>query len=247
MADRDRGSPHVLAPGQWRLSEVDIFCDLPPQDMERISASAPMREVPAGTLLLRPGQGNEVLFILKRGRVRLYRVTADGRTLTLSIVDKGDIFGEMQLLGQSLQETYAETLEPSVVCIMSKDDVYRLLLADARVSARIVTALGHRVTDLERRLEQAVFRTVPSRVASTLVALAGSDRGADVRLTHEQLADLVGTTRETTTKVLGDLRDRGLVDLRRGRIRVRDIAVLRALADDPSWSASTGGHTSRTA
>ena len=73
--------------------------------------------------------------------------------------------------------------------------------------------------------------------------MASSGRG-DVRLTHEQLADLIGTTRETTTKVLGDLRDRGLVSLRRGRVGVIDAAGLRRLADGEGLSPSIGGRRS---
>ncbi len=228
----------------WRLSEFDIFQDLAPEDMDRIARSAPMREVPAGTLLISPDQPGEILFILKRGRVRLYRLAFDGRTLTTAIVEAGQIFGEMVLLGQRLDDTYAEALDASVVCLMSRDDVYRLLLSDARIAARIAESLGARVADLERRLGDTVLKSVPARITSALAALSGTDH-TDIRLTHAQLADLVGTTRETMTKVLGDLRDRDLVSMRRGRIRVKDAARLGALCDDTSLAPVTGGHIPR--
>ena len=228
----------------WRLSEVDLFQDLSPADMAVIEKSAPMREVETGSLLFAPGSPHEVLFFLKRGRVRLYRLTADGRSLTMSLVEQGQVFGEMELLGQSMEGSHAETLEPSLLCVMSRADVYGLLLADARIAARIATTLGRRVADLEQRLEAAVFSPVPSRIASTLVTLAAPGSG-DIRLTHEQLAGLVGTTRETTTKVLGDLRDRRVVDLRRGRIRVLDSRLLESLSNDPAWTTTTGGHSAR--
>ncbi|MBI1378995.1 MAG: helix-turn-helix domain-containing protein [Frankiales bacterium] len=214
--------------------------------MERIARAAPMREVGASTVVYRPGDEHPVLFILKRGRVRVYRLAEDGRSLTMSIVERGEIFGEMPELGLRMAGSGAETLEPSLVCLMSRDDVERLVLGDGRVAARLATTLGERVSELERRLEDAVFRSVPSRVASTLALLAGSGDD-DVRLTHEQLADLVGTTRETVTKVLGDLRGRGLVTSRRGRIRVQDRAALADLATSGGSTAVTGGHAVRRA
>lgn len=236
---------HRWAP-EWRLAEFDIFRDLSAPDMERIARAAPMREVGAGTTLYRPGDENPVLFILKRGRARVYRLAADGRSLTMSMVEGGEIFGEMPELGLRMAGSGAETLEPSLLCLMSRDDVRQLLLGDGRIAARLAEKLGERVTELERRLEDAVFRPVPARVASTLALLAGSGDD-DVRLTHEQLADLVGTTRETVTKVLGDLRDRGLVTSRRGRIRVHDSRALADLAASGGSTAVTGGHTSRRA
>lgn len=230
----------------WRLSEFDIFRDLTEEEMEGIARSAPMREVAFGALLISPDLHGEVLFILKKGRVRLYRLAADGRSLTTAIIEAGQIFGEMVTLGQQMDDTYGEAIDRCVVCIMSRNDVYQLLLSDPRISARIAETLGARVAELERRLGDTVLMSVPSRIASALAAMASSGRG-DVRLTHEQLADLIGTTRETTTKVLGDLRERGLINLRRGRISVVDAPGLRRLADGDGPSTATGGRRSRDA
>ncbi|MBI1352341.1 MAG: cyclic nucleotide-binding domain-containing protein [Actinomycetales bacterium] len=224
----------------WRLSEFDIFRDLSPEEMDGIARSAPMREVSLGTLLISPGQASEVLFILKKGRVRLYRLGPDGRSLTTAIIEAGQLFGEMLALGQQMDDAYAEALDRCVVCVMSREDVHRLMLSDPRIASRIAESLGARVAELERRLGDTVLKSVPARIASALAAMAGSGR-ADVRLTHEQLADLVGTSRETTTKVLGDLKDRGLVNLRRGRITVIDPNGLRQVSEIDSLTPVTGG------
>ena len=243
MPDRlhDLGQPAWADAGRvWRLSEFDIFRDLSEREMDGIARSAPMREVAMGTVLISPDQGGEVLFILKKGRVRIYRLGADGRSLTTSIIEAGQLFGDMVALGQRMDDTYAEALDRCVVCIMSRNDVHQLLLSDPRIAARIAESLGARVAELERRLGDTVLKSVPARIASALAAMAGDGR-ADVRLTHEQLADLVGTTRETTTKVLGDLRDRRLVQLKRGRIVVVDGTGLRRVAERDSFSTVLGG------
>ncbi len=216
----------------WCMSEVDIFSDLAEDEMAVIADAAPMRSYAAGELLHTPQQHSEALYILKQGRVRIFRLSPDGRALTTAVLSPGTIFGEMVVVGQSMHDNYAEALDDVVVCVMTRPDVHRLLLADPRIASRISEILGRRLAALEQRLSDAVFKSVPQRVAETLLTLATQrtlGRSLVVQVTHEQLAALVGTSRETTTKVLGELAARDLVALGRGRITVLDTAGLRAL------------------
>lgn len=221
----------------WCMSEVDIFADLDEAEMAAMAEAAPMRTYPAGALVYTPHQPLEALFILKRGRIRIFRVSADGRALTTAIVNPGTIFGEMVIVGQQMHGSFAEALDEVVVCVMTKDDVQRLLLGDQRIAARISETLGRRLAELEQRLSDVVFKSVSQRIAGTLVVLAAGRRprplgsGVSIHLTHEQLAALAGTSRETTTKVLGDLADQGLLSLGRGRITLQDTDQLTHLAD----------------
>lgn len=222
------GNPERL----WCMSEVDIFADLDEQEMESMAQAAPMRDYPAGSLVYSPHQPVQTLFILKRGRIRIFRVSADGRVLTTAIIEPGTIFGEMVAVGQQMHDSFAEAMDEVVVCVMSQADVRRLLLGDARIATRIAETMGRRLGELERRLSDTVFKSVPERVAATLATLAQRRnrlRAGSVRITHEQLAALAGTSRETTTKVLGDLAGQGLIVLGRGRITVVDVDGLRAL------------------
>ncbi len=215
----------------WCLAEVDIFADLSPAEMEQMAQAAPMRRYRPGEMVWTPDQPTEALFILKQGRVRIFRVSADGRALTTAIVGPGTIFGEMVVVGQLMHGNYAEALEEAVVCVMTRRDVHRLLLADPRIAARISEILGRRLATLEQRLSDAVFKSVPARVAGALLTLASPralGRGRVAHVTHSQLADLAGTSRETATKVLGELADAGLVQLGRGRIAIRDEDGLRS-------------------
>lgn len=225
----------------WCMAEVDIFADLADHEMEAIAAAAPMRQFAAGELLYSPPDPLERLFILKGGRVRIFRVSADGRALTTAILTPGTVFGEMLLLGQQMHDNYAEALDDVTVCVMSRADVQRFLLSDARIAARISSLLGDRVAQLEQRLADTLFKSVPQRVARTLCLLAedsdpgrlrGLGRGVHIALTHEQVAALAGTSRETTTKVLGEYADLGLLRLGRGRITIVDLARLAEQAGD---------------
>lgn len=216
--------------------------DLDRREMADVAARAGMRSLDRGSLVWSPADGAEVLYIVKKGRVRLVRSTADGRTLTLAVLGPGALFGQMRLLGQDMRSSAAEAFDDVVLCQMSESDVRSILLADPRIAARITEGLGRRLAELEERLADALLKTAPQRVASTLVALAVSApppprlsglRGREVRLTHAQLADLVGTTRETTTKVLGDLQAHGVVALRRGSVVVLDVDELRRQSEAP--------------
>lgn len=220
----------------WCMSEVDIFRDLSDAEMDAMAQAAPMRRFERGSLVYTPHQPVEALFILKQGRIRIFRVSPDGRALTTAIVEPGTIFGEMVIVGQQMHDSFAEALDDVVVCVMTTADVRRLLLGDARIAARISETLGRRIGELEQKFTDAVFKSVPERVAGALATLAAASsgraigRGVQVKLTHEQLAALAATSRETTTKILGELADQGLVSLGRGRITVLDEARLRQLA-----------------
>jgi CRP-like cAMP-binding protein len=145
----------------------------------------------------------------------------------------------MVLVGQHMYNNYAEAIDEAVVCVMSRADVRKFLLSDPRIVTRITTILGERLIEMERRLSDTVFKSVPQRVAATLNTLAGQQRRhrlgsrhAVVALTHEQLAALVGTSRETATKTLNELADRSLVRLARGKITILDPEGITAEAGD---------------
>jgi CRP-like cAMP-binding protein len=221
------------------MSEVDIFADLSPAEMDALAAVMPMKTYAAAELLYSPHNPVETLFILKKGRVRIFRIAADGRALTTALITPGTIFGEMVLLGQHMYDNYAEALDEAIVCVMSRSHVQQHLLSDPRIATRITEILGQRLIEMERRLSDTVFKSVPQRIAGTLATLAGQQRRlgvgprtAQVALTHEQLAALVGTSRETATKVLGELADRGLIRLARGKITIVDLAGISAEAGD---------------
>lgn len=172
----------------WCMAEVDIFCDLNTAEMDAMSAAAPMRTYAAGELVYTPHQPLETLYILKKGRIRIFRVSPEGRALTTAIIEPGTIFGEMIIVGQQMHDSFAEALDDVVVCVMTKADVQRLLLGDVRIAARISETLGRRLGEREQRLSDATFKTVPERIAGTLLTLAGDQsshplsRGIQVKL-----------------------------------------------------------------
>jgi CRP-like cAMP-binding protein len=224
---------------QQYLHTIDIFRDLSHEEVEQLGKRAPMRRVPAGTIFYSPEQPTEVLFILKEGRVRLYSLSLAGRELTLDILEEGTVFGEMSLLGQQLQSSFAEAMTPCLLCLMSREDVKTLLLGDARIAYRLLETLSQRLLTIEHRLSDIAFRHAPERIAAQLLALPrqsqnwlGRKTDPEVRCTHEELAGLVGVHRETVTKILNDFRQQQLVELKRGRIVLLDLNRLTMLVEE---------------
>jgi CRP-like cAMP-binding protein len=221
------------------LKAIDIFQDLDPDEIEHVGKRAPMQWVKPGTVFYSPEQSAEVLFILKEGRVRLYHLSPEGKALTTALLDAGTIFGEMALMGQRLHESYAEAETRCLLCLMSREDVKATLLSDPRIATRIAEILGQRLVNAERRLSDFAFKSLPQRLANVLLELAEPPRlrlfrdtdTLEARTTHEALGEMIGTHRETTTKILNEFRVQGLIELRRGKIIILDKAGLSNRAE----------------
>lgn len=222
------------------LNEVDLFADLSPAEMTALDQMLPERRFSAGELVFSQSEPVSALFVLKSGRVRVFRVAEDGKTLTLAILEPGAVFGEMLLVGQRMYENYAEAIEESVICQLTAEDVERHLVADPRIALRIAKLLGDQVARLEERLTDLALRPLAACTAKTLLTLARTapttalssrlGHGGTIRITHEQLAGLLGATREGTSKVLSEFATQGYIRQARGRITVKDAQGLRAAA-----------------
>lgn len=220
------------------LRAADIFRGLTDDDMERVGQMTVMSQCARGQTVYAPGETREALFLLKRGRVQIYRLSADGKKLVLSTVEPGTVFGDMTLTGQRMLDSYAEAAEDSMLCVMSQHDLEALILEYPTVGVQLVRLLSAHVRELEDRLEESSLRDVPSRVAAALVRIQ-AQQGGTVAMTHQELADIVGTHRETVTRTLGDFRDRGLIALQRSHIDIIDPEALRVLAGHSDGRAAS--------
>lgn len=219
-------SASVPADEQYCIAEVDLFRDLSRREMAALSARAPRRTLEPGQVVYSPAEPKQVLFIVKRGRIRLYRVAADGRAVTNAVLEPGAVFGDMEPLGLRMRGNWADALEVAELCLMSPTDVRELLFADHRIALRIAESLSTRIDELEQRLTDLSCKTIDERLSATLCSLARRQPDKPIKLTHQQLASLVGASRERTTTALGQLARHDLVSVRRGKITIRDFHAL---------------------
>ena len=198
------------------LSAMDIFSDLSEEEIEAIMGGAPMRTAKSGTVFYGSDEGPEVLFLLKSGKVELYRQLADGKRLTLAIVEAGSFFGEMSLVGQRLLGTCARALEDSVICALSRHDVQTLMLEHPTVAMRVIEVLARRLQQTRDGLQEMAFNDVTGRVAGLLLRLSGEDANAVEGYSHQDLAAMVGCLRESVTVAIGrkriEITDRGQLE-----------------------------------
>jgi CRP/FNR family cyclic AMP-dependent transcriptional regulator len=214
------------------LSAIDVFRDLPREEVERLAKTTTMFTCPRGRTIYRPGETNEALFLLKKGRVQIVRESADGKRLVSAILGPETFFGEMALIGQRFpRDSAAVAVEDALVCVLSRRDLESLILKHPRVGLRFLEQISARLLDTEAVVEEFAFKSIAARLAGVLLRLAGETPDRTIRASHQELADMVATYRETVTLTLHDFRGRGLVELGRRSIRVLDTGGLEALAE----------------
>lgn len=215
------------------LSNIEIFQDLSKSELEEMDRQITMSTCEPGRIFYMPEETGEVLFLLKKGRVQLYRISPNGKKLVVATLGPGTIFGEMSLVGQGMHNTFAEALDECLLCVMSRPDVERLMREKPQVAFRFVEALGERMTSLESRLEEIAFKSIPARLASLLLRLADEqgDGAVVAGYTHQDLGEFLGTYRETITQTLNDFKAQGLVKISRKRVDIIDRNSLELLAE----------------
>lgn len=182
------------------------------------------------------GPANE-LYLLEQGRVRLFNKSAQGRNLTLSVVEPGDIFGELALFPNRHWASHAQALSDGVLYAVPSRKLQALLEQDPTLVLRVMENLGRRLQAAERRLGDLVFKSVPERLAALLLDMVGpaarQGRGParlPNRYTHLQLAEMINTHRETVTKIFNRFRDDRLLEFDRRGIVLLDMERLREMA-----------------
>jgi len=227
-----RWQPGAATPPKECMLAMDLFCDLEPAAIAAFEQQTEMRTCRKGQILYSQEDRAEVLFLLKRGRVQLYRLTPSGKRLELGVIEPGAFFGEMPLVGETLRHTFAEATEDSLICVMSRSDITRLMRERSEVALRMIEVLSRRLALCEARLEEMAYRSVPARIAAVLLRLSQGHSGEAVPITHQELGDMIGALRESVTKVLDDFQRAELVELSRGRVVLRDVAGLQARLEE---------------
>lgn len=212
------------------LKMVDIFQGLSRAEMQEMDQTTTMSTCRRGKIFYQPEDTSEVLFILKKGRVQLYRISPEGKKLIVSSVGPGTIFGEMAIVGQRMHNTFAEAIKDCLLCVMSRHDVERLILGKPSVALRIMDLMANRLSEAEIRLEDMAFKSIPARLASLLLRLYEEQGNIIYGYTHQDLAEAVGTYRETTTQVLNDFKAQGLIEIGRKRINILNPAGLELIS-----------------
>ncbi len=174
---------------------------------------------------------------MQQGRVKISRLSEDGREATLTLVGPGEFFGEECLLDATTRETIAEVLEPAQTLRVPREELIPALQSHPPFAVAVARLMNGRRRVAETRVEEMAFKTVRSRLAALLARLARSHGSSapggillDLSLAHQDLAGQIGSTRETTTLTLNEFRRGGLLRIDHCRILIRDLGGLEAIA-----------------
>ena len=180
-----------------------------------------------------PGQPADTVYLLKQGRVKISRVNEKGQEATICLLEPGEIFGEVEAMDGTLRETLVQALEPVLVCEITRENFLRFLDRCPAVGIHLLKKIGGRLRDIESKFGDLVFQNAPARLAKLLLQLGESmgDRDQDrirlnVRLTHQNLANLIGTSRETVSALLSQFQRQGLLIQDRRQICLLDTDAL---------------------
>ena len=204
----------------WYLMNMDVFKDLSREDyaiIDRDSASLSIRK--RETLPFQ-GTAETYIYFLKRGTIKLVKHTAVGRSVALDVLKEGTLFGEVNgVLAGHGEDLTAEALEDCFLCRMNKRNFDHLMTVVPCLSKRVTKIIGLRFKKIENRLSELLYSTVEERLARVLLYLASEfgvcekDRTViQVRLTHNDLSELIASTRETVTLTVNSFKSKGLVD-----------------------------------
>lgn len=213
------------------LRQVEIFQDLTETQIYEVERNARISAAGQGRILYQPDEKPEALFLLKTGQVQIYRISPDGKRFVISNIAPGMFFGEMALLGQSVYDSFAETLEDSTLCVIGRRDLEYLIGRYPTVGVRIMQALADRLSEAEGQLEDLALKSLTSRLATLILRLTSEANARVTGLTHNDLAERVGTSRETATQALNELKGAGLIAIGRKRIDVLNRPALQDVAE----------------
>lgn len=220
------------------VSEGDIFRDLSAEQRANVERLISYSTYPAGQIFHSPAEYGEQLFVLRSGRVRVYKLSAEGRALTLAVLEPVTIFGEMTLVGQWMHDSFAEAMVECDIGVIRREVLRKILASYPEVALNFMELMGQRLREMENKLADIAFKSVPQRLATVLLNLAGHPGVQPpsaapptlVRYTHQQLAEMIGSYRETVTKAIGEFREAGLIKIEDDAISLTDLEKLQRLA-----------------
>lgn len=219
------------------LREHPFFAPLSESLTARIEELVYHREYEPRQVIYFPGDPCDHLYWVRHGSARVTRTSGDGRELTFRHLLEGDLFGEECLAAPLRHTTYAEALERSLLCLVRTDDFLRVLEAESELALAMARHVTRRMLETETVLAETVFKPVRNRVAAGLLRLynrTGRDNQGVIRITHQEIANLAGSTRETTTAVLHGFKKDGIVEIANRRVTILDPLALEQLARSTS-------------
>ena len=202
------------------LKSIPLFSGLVDSELEQIVALVKTRSFKKNSVIVTQGDDTASFYIVVDGRLRVFRDDEDGNEVILNDLQKGSWFGELAMLADTTRSASVVTLEPSQLGIISKHDLEQLMVQNPRLTLGIAKFLARRVVELTEDVSDMAMLDVYGRVARTLEKHAREEDGRLItgRFTHQEIAAMVGASREMISKILKELKIGGYIEVEEKRI-----------------------------
>ncbi|MEM1324296.1 MAG: Crp/Fnr family transcriptional regulator [Bacteroidota bacterium] len=216
------------------LKQFPLFDCLNAQEIEMLSNMVELKVKPRYSYIYYPNDPSDAVMFLVKGAVKICIHSSDGREIIKSVLHPTAMFGELAMVGEERRKDYAQAMNEEVHMLVLKiSDLQRLIQSNGQLSLKIITMLGTRLRTAESRLEALIFKDARTRIIDFLkdsVEKRGRRIGYEMLLKHcltqQDIANITGTSRQTVTSVLNDLRKSDLIYFNRRSILIRDLAKL---------------------
>ncbi len=195
------------------ISIVPIFNHLDTSEMSEIVKETNSVKHPRGHTIYHAGDTSDGLYIVHKGRVKIYRLSETGKEQLVRILEPGDFTGDLSLFTESVHEAYAEAMEPVELCVMSRDDFQQFILKYPAISLKVLSEFSRRLAKTEKQAANIAMETVETRIAMYLAEVADETMSKTITLpmSRKDLASHLGTTPETVSRKLADFEDNGWI------------------------------------
>ncbi|MBA2937229.1 Crp/Fnr family transcriptional regulator [Paenibacillus sp. CGMCC 1.16610] len=215
----------------WSLSEFKLFESLPKKDLEQVVQMAPSTNIISiskGTLVQTPEVNTNGLSIVIEGKLRLYKTNADGKQYTVGILGPGDMYGESVSFSFGTNGNYMETMENTIICSVIQEKFDLFLSLRPELALKLLEELSNRLRDRDEVLERLALSDLRGKVLFFLTKLSkkfGVEENGyqriEMSLTHQELANMIGATRESVSLVLQEFSNEGIIITSRKSIMVQ--------------------------
>lgn len=223
----------------WYLEQIDLSGLMCPKKVAMGGLDNHDHKTYAkGDYIYLPEEAADRIFLITEGRVKIGTYTEDGKEITNAVLNGGEVFGELSLIGKEQRHDFAYAMEETTVCVMAVSDMQGMMREHSALGLFLLRVMGSRMLEMEQRLQSLVFKDSRTRVIEFLLELAAK-RGQRVGyemlvrkfLTHQEIANLTATSRQTVTTVLNELRNADILTFNRKRLLIRDMDRLRGAVE----------------
>jgi CRP-like cAMP-binding protein len=198
------------------LRAIPLFSSVSDEDLESIASLLIERRFPVGKTIVEEGLPGDYMYVIREGRVKVTKLSGDGREKILELLESGEFFGEMSLLDRAPRSASVKTLAETRVLALARNDFLSVLRRSPDLAMAVVQELTRRLRQVDEQASSLSFQSVEERTRGLLQRMAREEMEGPLRrtpaLTHQQIADMIGTSRETVTRVVKELKEQGWLD-----------------------------------